>query len=244
MKFFFHAAGTSLGIDAPLLFRDPIELLIGAYRRGSSPATRLVLEHQRGNSPTGLELRSWHPGRLHIRLAEVSLDLVSVAIGYLLVEGLSRHQGFLLHGAGLYDAAAARLIVGPSGAGKSTLARHASAFTCANDDKVAVRRAAGGWIACGAPMLGNHRIPGKPFSRPLGGLYFPVKSRTLALRCIPPRETIERLLAQVIVPEGNPEVRTRAVAAAIQLGAEIQGSKIYFRRGDDTSELLAQSARA
>jgi hypothetical protein len=73
--------------------------------------------------------------------------LVSVAYAM----AVRRHQGILLHAAGIAREGRGYVFAGPTGSGKTTLARRSRQFTVLADDGVVIRRQNGSFVASSTP---------------------------------------------------------------------------------------------
>ena len=111
-------------------------------------------------------------------------------------------DGLFLHASAVVLEGKAYLFSGHSGVGKSTHTRlwqtvFGTDARVINDDKPALRRLDGRWIAYGTPWCGKDGI-NRNEQAPLGGICFLKQADHNAIRRLTKREALERVLAQTI----------------------------------------------
>ena len=111
-------------------------------------------------------------------------------------------DGLFLHASAVVFDGQAYLFSGHSGAGKSTHTRlwqEVFGFDARviNDDKPALRRIDGRWIAYGTPWCGKDGI-NRNEQAPLAGICFLKKAKHNVIRTMSPREAMQEILAQTI----------------------------------------------
>lgn len=115
---------------------------------------------------------------------------------------LVEYDGLFLHASAVVLDGKAYLFSGHSGAGKSTHTRlwqeiFGQDARVINDDKPALRRVDGRWIAYGTPWCGKDGINLNE-QAPLAGICFLKKAPKNEIRRLSKREAMERILAQTI----------------------------------------------
>ncbi len=183
-------------------------------------------------------LLRWSRDRVDIDMKVLNRDAVSAAIGYLLVKALSENEGLLLHASMLVRAGRGYLFSGPSGAGKSTLAGNAKGMRYVHDDKAALRRQDGRWWAHGVPMNDGANGTGRNISAPVGGIYLIEKGNQLGKKPLAPRDALEEVSSQVIVPVEDMHTRTRAYQSLLALVSEVPFFRLRFVRDSDVSTIV------
>lgn len=115
---------------------------------------------------------------------------------------LSRFDGLFLHASAVVLDGKAYLFSGHSGAGKSTHTQlwqqvFGGEARVINDDKPALRRIDGRWIAYGTPWCGKDGI-NRNERAPLAGICYLKKAQQNRIRRLSKREAMERILAQTV----------------------------------------------
>lgn len=115
---------------------------------------------------------------------------------------LVHFDGLMLHASAVVHDGKAYLFSGHSGAGKSTHTRmwqqvFGPNVRVINDDKPALRRIDGKWIAYGTPWCGKDGI-NQNLKAPLAGICFMKKADHNAIRRMTSREAMQEILAQTI----------------------------------------------
>lgn len=111
---------------------------------------------------------------------------------------LLEHDGFQLHASAVELAGRAWLFSGPCGVGKST---HAEKWTrlfgaaYLNDDKPAVRRLNGCWMAYGTPWSGKHDLS-RPAGAAVGAVLFLKRGEQNRMERLSPAEALPLFLSQ------------------------------------------------
>ncbi|MCA9537284.1 MAG: hypothetical protein KC620_00265 [Myxococcales bacterium] len=146
-----------------------------------------------------------------------SLGGLSAALELALQTALLPRGGLLVHAAGVVVDEAAWLLPGPSGAGKSTAARGGFARVL-SDERVAVRREAGGWRAFGTPWWsGGQTSRLDAGSAPLAVLAELRWAERAATRTASPAAVAGRLMGAVALYETDEAAQRAAFEAALDL---------------------------
>ncbi len=149
----------------------------------------------------------------------------------LLVSLLARATGLVVHATAVIAEGRGWIFAGTHGAGKSTLARHFGrdrAFTVLNDDRVVLRRdAGGGWRVFGTPWAGTVRRASSA-SAPVAGLFLIRHgARTRATRLAPDRASAP-LLARCFHSYWDREGLDGVVATAVRASREVPCYELAF----------------
>lgn len=162
--------------------------------------------------------------------------------GYLFYHALLDYDGLMLHSSCVVVDGYAYLFSGPSGMGKSThTAKYLKTFPDAviiNDDKPALRRVDGRWIAYGTPWCGKDGINVNA-SAPVAGLCFLHRGDT-ELRRLSLPEAIGYILKRSVGLR-NSEAAQKLTRLAGILASEIPVFEFY-NHADDGAELITYSA--
>ncbi|MFH0940406.1 MAG: hypothetical protein V1840_00935 [Candidatus Omnitrophota bacterium] len=122
---------------------------------------------------------------------------------FLLINLLSRRQGFNLHAAGLIWNNQGLVFSGRSGAGKSTLLKlfsgDSGTRTSLNDDRIIIRKIDSKWKIFGTPWHGDLPIV-SPESAPLKAIYFIKHSSKNYIRYLSSAETCQALFQHSLLP--------------------------------------------
>ena len=138
---------------------------------------------------------------------------------------LLRHDGMYLHASAVALDGYGYLFSGHCGAGKSTHTQlwkktFGEAAVVFNDDKPALRRMNGRWIAYGTPWCGKSGINAN-MSVPLAGICFIEQAKENRIRRLTPSESVARLLSQTIRRRLNAEEMDRMLETFGKLIEEI-----------------------
>lgn len=127
-------------------------------------------------------------------------DAVYLESGFCFYGALLRHGGLMLHASAAAMGGKAYLFSGQSCIGKSTHTRlwqavFGDAVSVFNDDKPALRRIGGRWIAYGTPWCGKDGI-NRNESWPLAGICFLVRGTENNITRLTPAQAVPRILSQ------------------------------------------------
>lgn len=113
--------------------------------------------------------------------------------------------GLLIHAASLVKEEKGYLFCGPSGSGKTTVARLSPDATLLSDELSIVRIDEGRARCYGTPFWGELARGGEDRSAPLVGIYCLHKGSRHAIEALKPRQSLERLLPNVMFFATEPE---------------------------------------
>ncbi|MBM4036922.1 MAG: hypothetical protein FJ290_00280 [Planctomycetes bacterium] len=162
----------------------------------------------------------------------------------LLIFLLARHEGALVHAAGVNMGGKGLIFPGKSGAGKSTLAAHLAGregLRLLSDDRVALRKVGGRFLAYGTPWPGDQGAALNE-SAPLRAIYFIRRAAANEIVPLGPRGAAERLLRVASVPWYDPEPMTMVLRFLDDLVAHVPAFDLHWRPGPDVAELLERQA--
>jgi len=207
--------------------------------------------------------------RRHLWLAQISRDFASVTVycgdemirnagpavsvvnpvsypldQILLMHILARHEGALIHAAGVRVDGRALIFPGKSGAGKSTLSRclaERDGLELLSDDRIAVRKIGDAFIAYGTPWPGDQGAALNE-KAPLAGIFFLRHADADSIVPLEPREAIERLLPVTSVPWYDAEAVSGVLAFCDQLLTHVPAFELHFRPGAHVAELVEEVA--
>jgi len=150
-------------------------------------------------------------------------------------------RGLLLHAAGAVRQGRSLIFPGVSGAGKTTISRilEREDFTLLSDDRIVVRREAGGFSAWGTPWPGEGGYARNEHA-PLAGVCFLKKGSAHGLRRFAPQEALPHMLRVASVPWYDPD----AVEGPLEcIDALLKGVPVYeltFRPEAGAASSIAQ----
>jgi len=149
----------------------------------------------------------------------------------------------IVHAAGIDDEGAGYAFVGPSGAGKSTLmselaSRHA--ITVLGEDQVIVRRREGRFLLYGTPWHSNPQRC-SPGGVPLRKLFFLDRAGRRGITPCGPREGIERLMQDALIPYYNRMGVERILDGLAGLVEQVPLFTLSYRLGSDVMELIREA---
>ncbi len=153
---------------------------------------------------------------------------------------LSRHDGAIVHAAGIECDGQLWLLAGRSGAGKSTAAallRGWAGIELVSDDRIVVRRQSGAFTGYGTPWPGEARVAANRRA-PLGGILFLEQADINAIRPLAPAEALERLLPVVSVPWYEPELFPDVLTFCGELVEQLPVNVFCFRRDAAAADVL------
>ena len=151
-------------------------------------------------------------------------------------------SGATVHAAGAAVRGRGIFLAGPSGAGKTTLSRlmAAEGHGVLSDDRVIVRRDAGGFALHGTPWPGEggYAAPG---GLPLAAAVFLAKGSENRLRRLAPRDLARRLLPVMSVPWFDGELAGRYLELCEHLAARCPAFELAFRPDGGAIEALGEA---
>lgn len=118
--------------------------------------------------------------------------------GLMFAQELLAFEGSFLHASAIVLDGKAYLFSAPSGTGKSTHAEKWCRLFGAqylNDDKPALRKVDGVWMAYGTPWSGKHDLS-QPIGAPVGGIAFVKRGSENSIRPLPAAEAVPRFMSQ------------------------------------------------
>jgi hypothetical protein len=184
-------------------------------------------------SASKIAVTQWKQNRVSLDLFLPDGDAISAAIALGLLNGLVYHQGLLFHGSCLYGNREAYIFLGRSGAGKSTIASQATGFSCAHQDRVAVRKTERGWMAYGVPLRDNDGSAGRNVEKKLARIFLIRKSVKARLIDIQSSPAVSMTDQHVFMPLNNPEAIKKTAESLFCLASEVPFSILYFPRNFD-----------
>jgi hypothetical protein len=156
---------------------------------------------------------------------------------------LSREGALEVHACGVVWRGRALLFCGRSRAGKSTTARlwrrHAPQARLLSDDRIVLRRSAGGFRAWGTPWHGDGGFAAAE-SRPLGAVFFLRRGPTGA-RPLSRADAAARLFARGFPPPWDPTGMARALELCAAVATAVPSFELTFRP-DRSAVAAAQAA--
>ncbi len=160
---------------------------------------------------------------------------------------LLRYGGLYLHASAVALDGYGYLFSGNCGAGKSTHTRlwqrtfgeNAKVF---NDDKPALRRIDGKWIAYGTPWCGKDHV-NINMSVPLAGICFIVQAAENRIRRLSPQEAMVKLLAQTIRRRLSEEEMDLMLPTFEKLITEIPVFELECRVDEEAARLSHDTMR-
>ena len=254
MIFFFKSCRLGFSVEYPRRFEQVVRYVLAPFERrlggsgsmggvlrlsqmkGEQSKTQVVLEGVPAETKGLLGLVELSKEGISLALRDGAPWEVSAAVGLLLLNAFSMQGGLLLHAAMLLDDHGAHLLLGPSGAGKSTAASLASGMECVHDDKVAVRRIQGRWMAFGSPLLANGGKPGLNREAPLLSLNLVEKSLQTKRIRLRSDAGVASLAGNVTIP---PQVDGRNIVQTLMdVALEIPTYRLLFSKQSRVDELL------
>lgn len=137
--------------------------------------------------------------------------------------------GLLIHTASLIREGKGYLFCGPSGSGKSTVARLSTDATVLSDELSIVRIDEGRARCYGTPFWGELDRGGEDRSAPLVGIYYLHKGSRHAVEPLKPRQSLERLLPNVMFFAKEPELMAQILDTSAGLVEAVPCFDLSFR---------------
>jgi len=160
----------------------------------------------------------------------------------LLMHILARHEGALIHAAGVATGGKALIFAGRSGAGKSTLARllgDRRGLKLLSDDRTAVRKVGSTFTAYGTPWPGDQRAALNDKAT-LCGVCFLRRATADRIEPLTPSQALERLLPVTSVPWYDGEVVSRVLAFLDDLLARVPTFDLHFKPTAGVADLVEE----
>jgi energy-coupling factor transporter ATP-binding protein EcfA2 len=160
---------------------------------------------------------------------------------FLIINLLSRKDGFLLHASAAIWGGKGLCFVGPSGAGKSTLldlfGKEVPRASLLNDDKVALRRIGDVWRVFGTPWYGESRVSSSACAD-LSALFFIRHAKQNYVRRLPAGEVCRQLMVQALLPVWDEASTSRVLGAFQSLIGDIPAYELGFLPDKSAVELV------
>lgn len=141
---------------------------------------------------------------------------------------LMRHDGLLLHAAGVVRDPGATVAFGSSGSGKTTVARMARGRALLGDDLVALRRTRDGWCASATPFGGELAKGRRNRTARLHELFRLRQGAAFGVRPMAGARGVSELLQSVVLPAALDDDRRAAFARCAQLQEEVGVQELTF----------------
>lgn len=163
---------------------------------------------------------------------------------FLIINLLSRNNGFLLHSSGVAIHGDGLCFIGRSGAGKSTLLRlfrdEVETECLLNDDKLALRKARGRWHVFGTPWHGEFPVASQKGAR-LKALFFIKQSKHNYLTKLSASDALSRLVSQALIPLWDKEASARVVDSFNSLIKDMPSFEFGFLPDKSAVEFLKKA---
>jgi hypothetical protein len=133
---------------------------------------------------------------------EISFSQMSFIIRHVILQLLSKNNGFLMHGSAVAIKDKAYIFTGPSGAGKSTIMKMLNAkYPALADDSIIIKKERGQYYFYQTPIIEKESWVKKQSKKyPLGGIFFLNKSKSFKIDKISDKKKIvTRLISQLFV---------------------------------------------
>ena len=183
----------------------------------------------------------------HARLTFLATNqdpFVGPTIELITILRLARAAGVILHGCGIDLGGRGVAFIGESGAGKSTLSRLWASVEGArilSDDRVIVRREAGGFRLYGSPWHGDAHFAA-PGGVPLERLYFIRHGDSNRFQALPADASVRALLRCSFPPFWDPDGISVSLDLFAELVAAVPCTEMRFLPDAAVVELLRRPA--
>lgn len=163
--------------------------------------------------------------------------------GAVFARKLLEHDGSYLHASAVVLEGKAYLFSAPSGTGKST---HTEKWcrlfgaTYLNDDKPALRRVNGSWIAYGTPWSGKNDLS-SPEGVPLGGIAFVRRGEENSIRRLTVSQALPLFMSQSLWRLSTPEAMDQQLLLADAILQQIPVWELTCRN-DDAAAWVSRNA--
>lgn len=163
---------------------------------------------------------------------------------------LARHQGAVIHAAGIEMSRKGFIFAGPSGAGKSTLARLFNAVMSQNktgasvlsDERMVTRKMDGMFKAYGTPWHGEEATTRNKCA-PLSGIFFLNHGTENKVSQLEPRQALERLLKVTSIPWYDRDVMPEVLQFCEDLITRVPLFELHFTPGLEVVRFLETRTR-
>ncbi len=160
---------------------------------------------------------------------------------FLIINLLSKRNGFLLHASGVVREGKGLCFIGPSGAGKSTLlklfGKKVERKYLLNDDRLALRSYGEAWRVFGTPWYGESRVA-CPNDADCAALFFIRHSGHNYLRKLSANEACRQLMAQGLIPLWDEGATSRVLDSFQGLIQKIPAFELGFLPDDRVIDLI------
>lgn len=157
--------------------------------------------------------------------------------GVMFAQELLAFDGSFLHASAVLLEGKAYLFSAPSGTGKSTHTEKWCRLFGAkylNDDKPALRRVDGVWMAYGTPWSGKHDLS-MPAGAPVGGIAFIKRGEENSIRPLPSAEAVPLFMSQSLWRLYDQESMDRQLALMDQLLQQVPIWELTCRNDDEAA---------
>jgi hypothetical protein len=163
---------------------------------------------------------------------------------------LARHQGAVIHAAGMEMSGKGFILAGPSGAGKSTLARLFNASIGQNnpgvsvlsDERIVTRNVNGTLKAYGTPWHGEETTA-RNKNTPLSGIFFLNHGKENRAKPLAPRQALEKLLKVTSIPWYDRDVMPGVLGFCEDLLTRVPLFELHFTPGMEAVRFLETFVR-
>lgn len=153
---------------------------------------------------------------------------------------LAREGGFLLHAASAIRNGRAFLFSGISGAGKTTISRLAPPdVTLLTDEISYVRRASGGYHACGTPFAGELARVGENCAAPVATLFLLAKGPENRIDPVEPSEAVRCLLRNILFFAEDAELVKLVFRSACEFVERVPVQRLTFAPDQRVWDMIA-----
>jgi hypothetical protein len=169
---------------------------------------------------------------------------VGPALELITILRLVRQEGIVLHGCGIEHGGRGTAFIGVSGAGKSTLSRlwaEVEGIRILSDDRVIVRREAGGFRLYGSPWHGDAQFAAAG-GVPLERMYFIRHGVRNGCSPMRPAPTVRELLCCSFPPFWDSAGMQASLGLLADLAAAVPCEELHFIPGPDVIDLLMGGA--
>jgi hypothetical protein len=163
---------------------------------------------------------------------------------FLVINLLSRKDGFLLHSSGVVWDGKGICFIGPSGSGKSTILnmfKDEIPHNCLlNDDRLALRRYGDKWRVFGTPWYGESQVSSSN-DAPVSTLFFIRHAKTNYVRRLGAADILRTLMVESLVPIWDEEATSRVLATFQTLIETVPAYELGFVPDKSAIELIKET---
>ncbi len=156
---------------------------------------------------------------------------------------LVQEGGFLLHAASVVKDGLGYIFMGKSGAGKSTIARHSTKYTVLSDEISLIRKVENRYLLYSTPFWGEQEIKGGNFYSPIQGIYQLKQSAGLDLRRLSKKESLCRLMENVLYFAREPFLTKRVFQSSLDFINEVSFYELKFQKNKDFWQAICPSSQ-